>query len=1197
MSSIPSNPATSQVRKLPDLPSRGTVGQEAVVNDLYSQLASITAERDMQREMISVILPTYQALKQRVLELVTTNEEMREILSGYIRVMSAIKTKQDRMTDAEMAVVAAFEAVNLLAGKSSPAFGSTPSRERSLKIDSSIQNHEKPEGNKTVKQLKKYSEVVDLQNMSSSNVSLPLSPSDEHPFMEVLVTFPMFQSFSEGIMKRISNAACVMNRRKGQTIIQKGDEGAEIFFLKEGSVSVVVDEEVVTVMHPITFFGELGVLFPLKRTATVIAKSSCEMIVVTKQKMHEIISVDPQAMRILEEFSTSKEGWWRRQQYILSHEKFGAEFATDIARNNIKKNGDDIITAGDESHAMYFVLSGAVLVIGQNEAVHAEIGTGSFFGEVGVLLKMKRTASIRAKGECHVFELYNEVLEIVLMDFPDIKQQLDATVRERYDMFKRRKSVKGTQSHVPDQFDLEIGSQSLEKMSIFQGVDKAVVSEIAMKLVRKTWEKNELIIKCNDVGNSMFFLAAGDASVTTEFGEAIAQISGPSAYFGEVAIIEQVPRIATVKCITTCSTYELRKEDFEAVVAKYPGIVKHIKQTCDDRMQNTLGMTPTLTELKAAASKLDNEAVVSLLQRVGSQEEALAALVAERITNLEIITTMKSTYENLKIRIFELVADNEKLRGMLLAHMRILESVRSKSQLTHQETNWLLMFDKVHAAIVNAEPSLKDSRKLFHSRDQNTLPRAGSGLSAISIDSTTSQAASRTELADVTILNHRILTLPRRQRESAKREHAYMHIFLRFPLFATLSHNVMDLVAMSSYEMKRKTGMPIISKGDEAAEMFFLIKGSAQVVVDDKVVTMKRTATVIARSDCIMAVITKQKLHEIVVTDSKAKEQFEQLMASKEAWWKEQQYILSQEKFGAEFANEIGRKKIKTIDLFSTASDAFLDSLSMKMKTIVFNEGQYIISIGEASDAMYFILKGSVEVIGSTGAVHALIEEGAFFGEVGVFLNMERTASVRAKQECLIFKLFKTDVDEVLTSYSSIQDTIKKAVDERFDLFKKRTSPESVLQAVGHIPDQFDLEIGTQSFQKISLFKGIDKSVLQELVMLLIRRNWEIGDMILVAEERGDSMFFLAAGTVDVMTQFGEVIDNVSGPSAYFGEVALLESIPRTASVKCTSKCSTYEMRKDDFKSVMTRHPAIEALIRETAEWRLQQHLMRNVLA
>ncbi|KAJ3232629.1 hypothetical protein HDU81_002834 [Chytriomyces hyalinus] len=627
-------------------------------------------------------------------------------------------------------------------------------------------------------------------------------------------------------------------------------------------------------------------------------------------------------------------------------------------------------------------------------------------------------------------------------------------------------------------------------------------------------------------------------------------------------------------------------------------------------ISHTLPMSPTPAEMKAAASKLDTETVASLLQRVGSQEEALNALVAERITNLEIISTMKSTYENLKIRIFELVADNEKLRGMLLAHMRILESVRSKSQLTHQETNWLHMFDKVHAAIVSAEPSLKGSRKLFQSRDHNALQRANSGLSAASIDSTASQAASRTELADVTILNNRRLTLPRRQRESSKKEHPYLHMFLRFPLFAMLSHNVMDLVAMSSYEMKRTTGMPIVSKGDEAAEMFFLIKGSAQVVVDDKVVAvltpgtffgelgilfqMKRTATVIAKSDCVMAVITKQKLHEIISSDTKSKEQFEQLSASKEAWWKEQQYIRSQEKFGAEFANEIGRKKIKTIDLFSTASDAFLDSLAMKMKTIVFNEGQYIISIGEVSDAMYFILKGSVEVIGSTGAVHALIEEGAFFGEVGVFLNMERTASVRAKEECLIFKLFKSDVDEVLASYSSIQDAIQKAVDERFDLFKKRTSPES---AMGHVPDQFDLEIGTQNFQKISLFKGIDKSVLQELVMMLIRRNWEIGDMILVAEETGDSMFFLAAGTVDVMTQFGETIDNVSGPSAYFGEVALLESIPRTASVKCTSKCSTYEMRKDDFKSVMKRHPAIEALIRETAESRLQQHLMRNVLA
>ncbi|KAJ3339699.1 hypothetical protein HDU83_007511, partial [Entophlyctis luteolus] len=72
------------------------------------------------------------------------------------------------------------------------------------------------------------------------------------------------------------------------------------------------------------------------------------------------------------------------------------------------------------------------------------------------------------------------------------------------------------------------------------------------------------------------------------------------------------------------------------------------------------------------------------------------------------------------------------------------------------------------------------------------------------------------------------------------------------------------------------------------------------------------------------------------------------------------------------------------------------------------------------------------------------------------------------------------------------------------------------------------------------------------------------------------------------MTEFDEVIDEVSGPSAYFGEVAIIEQVPRTASVRCTNTCSTYELRKDDFKSVMDKYPDIAKKIKQTAEIRMQ---------
>ncbi|KAI8617807.1 cyclic nucleotide-binding-like protein [Chytriomyces sp. MP71] len=360
---------------------------------------------------------------------------------------------------------------------------------------------------------------------------------------------------------------------------------------------------------------------------------------------------------------------------------------------------------------------------------------------------------------------------------------------------------------------------------------------------------------------------------------------------------------------------------------------------------------------------------------------------------------------------------------------------------------------------------------------------------------------------------------------------------------------------------------------------------------------MNRTATVLAKTACTLAVITKQKLDEIIATDPEIRARVNDFSASKEAWWKEQQYVESQEKFGAEFANEIGRKEIKKIDLFSKTSNAVLDQLAMKMKSVVFTKNYLIISTGQESDAMYFILSGSVEVVGPTGDVHAEMTAGSFFGEVGLLMNMQRTASVRAKQECLIFKLWKSDLDFVLGEHEEIQTAIKKAVDERYELYKKRTTPLLATKSIDQIPDQFDMEVGVQALRKISIFRNIDKSFLQELSMALTRKNWNKGDMIITAEQYGDSMYFLAAGQVEVMTSFGEVIDNVSGPSAYFGEVAVIEAIPRTASVKCVSQCSTYELKRADLQLVVKQYPDIAEHVRATAEARLQQHLMRNVLA
>ncbi|KAI8621674.1 cyclic nucleotide-binding-like protein [Chytriomyces sp. MP71] len=357
----------------------------------------------------------------------------------------------------------------------------------------------------------------------------------------------------------------------------------------------------------------------------------------------------------------------------------------------------------------------------------------------------------------------------------------------------------------------------------------------------------------------------------------------------------------------------------------------------------------------------------------------------------------------------------------------------------------------------------------------------------------------------------------------------------------------------------------------------------------------QRSATVIAKTNSTMVVVTKQKLDEILSSHPTIRELVDHFSNNKETWWKKQQYVLSQEKFGAEFSKDIVREDLKKLRIFSSAPDSFLDSLSCLVKCIAFEPGENIVTIGEDSNSIYFILSGAVEVIGTGGVVHAEILDGSFFGEVGVLLNIKRTASIRAKEQSFIFELEKTDVEKVLSDYPSVTGVLKTEAEARYDLFKQRTVQKP--EGGSDFPDQFDMEVTFQSLSQLSIFEGVQASVLSELAMKMIRKNWSAKEFIIKCGELGESMFFLAAGDVIVLTDFGDVLETVSGPSAYFGEVAILEQVPRTASVQCVTTCSTYELRKEDFMAVMVKYKEIGERIKNTADERMQNYLMRSVLA
>jgi voltage-gated potassium channel len=100
-----------------------------------------------------------------------------------------------------------------------------------------------------------------------------------------------------------------------------------------------------------------------------------------------------------------------------------------LLRAQVAEAGQVIVRAGEAAHSMYFIASGEVEISVRQERLH--LGVGQFFGEVAVLRRARRSATVTALSRTNLLVLDAQDLHALMQRDPRVAQRIKDVVEKR----------------------------------------------------------------------------------------------------------------------------------------------------------------------------------------------------------------------------------------------------------------------------------------------------------------------------------------------------------------------------------------------------------------------------------------------------------------------------------------------------------------------------------------------------------------------------------------------------------------------------------------------------------------------------------------------------------------------------------------------------------------------------------------------
>jgi CRP-like cAMP-binding protein len=129
----------------------------------------------------------------------------------------------------------------------------------------------------------------------------------------------------------------------------------------------------------------------------------------------------------------------------------------------------------------------------------------------------------------------------------------------------------------------------LRNIPLFAKLEPSKLKLLAFTSERITYEADQVLFRQGDVGDAAYIIVDGSAKVLVETGEGEIEVAtlGRNDFVGEIAILCDVPRTATVRASSQTVTLRITKDLFFRLVAEFPQMSVEIMRELASRLEQT----------------------------------------------------------------------------------------------------------------------------------------------------------------------------------------------------------------------------------------------------------------------------------------------------------------------------------------------------------------------------------------------------------------------------------------------------------------------------------------------------------------------------------------------------------------------------------------------------------------------------------